>query len=123
MGRIGEKKLLNFKKFAIQAAQAASDKKGENIVILNVKKLTSVGDYFIIVSVNSLPQAQAVKDEIEERLGQHGIALLNRQQQLSKRWILLDFGGMIVHIFVKESREFFNLERLWSKATKVKWEK
>lgn len=111
-----------YRKIAVAAATAASDKKGEQIVILDVRKLTPITNYFVIVSVHSQPQAQAVKDEVEDRLDALGAELRNRQQQLSRRWFLLDFNGIIVHIFIKESRGFYNLERLWSKAAKVKWE-
>jgi ribosome-associated protein len=106
---------LNYKKPAILAAEAAS--------VLDVRKLTPITDYFVIVTVNSQPQAQAVRDEIESRLTGLGMTLRNRQQQLSKLWLLLDFDGIIAHIFIKDAREFYNLERLWSKAVKVKWEK
>lgn len=112
-----------YKKPAILAAEAASEKKGENIIVLDVRKLTPVTDYFVIVTVNSQPQAQAVKESITDSLADQGIELRNRQQQLSKRWLLLDFAGILVHIFIKDAREFYNLERLWSKAVKVKWEK
>lgn len=112
-----------YKKPAILAAEAASDKKSEDIVVLDVRKLTPITDYFVIVTVNSQPQAQAVRDEMESRLKNLGMTLRNRQQQLSKRWLLLDFDGIIAHIFIKDAREFYNLERLWSKAVKVKWEK
>ena len=112
-----------YKKAALLAAAAASDKKSENIIVLDVRKLTPVTDYFVIVSVNSQPQAQAVKEAIGDSLSDQGIELRNRQQQMSKKWLLLDFAGVIVHIFIKEAREFYNLERLWSKAVKVKWEK
>jgi ribosome-associated protein len=114
---------LLYKKPAILAAEAASDKKSEDIIVLDVRKLTPITDYFVIVTVNSQPQAQAVRDEIESRLTGLGMTLRNRQQQLSKLWLLLDFDGIIAHIFIKDAREFYNLERLWSKAVKVKWEK
>ena len=112
-----------YKKPAILAAEAASAKKSEDIIVLDVRKLTPFTDYFVIVTVNSQPQAQAVREAIADSLADHGVELRNRQQQLSKRWVLLDFAGVLVHIFIKEAREFYNLERLWSKAVKVKWEK
>ena len=114
---------MHYKKPAILAAEAASAKMGEDIVVLDVRKLTVVTDYFVIVTVNSLPQAQAVRDEMEDSLTELGMTLRNRQQQLSKRWLLLDFDGVIAHIFIKDAREFYCLEKLWSKAVKVKWEK
>jgi ribosome-associated protein len=119
--RIGEKSLL-YKKLAVAAARSAADKKAEAITVLDVRKLTAATDYFVIVTVNSVPQAQAVRNEVEDSLYIFGAELRNRRQQSSTRWMLLDFSGVIVHIFIKEARHFFNLERLWSKATKVKWE-
>jgi len=114
---------LLYKKAALLAAEAASEKKGEDIIVLDVRKLTPITDYFVIVTVNSQPQAQAVREAIADSLIDQGIDLRNRQQQLSKRWLLLDFAGVLAHIFIKDAREFYNLERLWSKAVKVKWEK
>ena len=113
---------MNYKKPALLAAEAASAKKSEDITVLDVRKLTPITDYFVIVTVNSQPQAVAVKEAITDSLADHGVELRNRQQQLSKRWLLLDFAGILVHIFIKDAREFYNLERLWSKAVKVKWE-
>lgn len=114
---------MHNKKLARLAALAADRKKGENIVVFDVRKLTPLADFFVLVTVHSLPQAHAVQDEVEGQMEGYGIELRNRQQQLSKRWVLLDFSSIVVHIFIKEAREFFNLERLWSKAVLVKWER
>lgn len=114
--------MLQNKKIARLAARAADKKKGENIVVLDVRKLTPLADFFVLVTVHSLPQAQAVRDEVETELENYGLELRNRQQQMSKRWVLLDFGSIILHLFIKEAREFFNLERLWSKSVPVEWE-
>ena len=111
-----------YKKLAVAAARSAADKKAEEITVLDVRKMTAATDFFVIVTVNSWPQAQAVKSEVEDKLYVFGAELRNRRQQSSTRWMLLDFSGVIVHIFIKEARHFFSLERLWSKATKVKWE-
>lgn len=108
-----------YKKLAILAAEAASAKKSEDIIVLDVRKLTPITNYFVIVTVNSQPQAQAVREAVEDSLADQGIELRNRQQQMSKQWLLLDFSGILVHIFIKEAREFYSLEKLWSKAVKV----
>ncbi len=97
-------------------AKAASDKKAKDITILDMQNISMVTDYFIICSANSTTQVQAIADNIEEKLEESGIKLLHKEGYREGRWILLDYGTCVVHIFVEEDRNFYNLERLWGDA-------
>ncbi len=90
-------------------------KKGIDFKVIDIKELSSIADYFVIVSGNSQTQVSALADEIEERLDKEGVCLENLDGKNSARWILLDYGDIIVHVFHKDERAYYNLERLWSK--------
>lgn len=94
--------------------QACEDKKGINLKELNISNLTTIADYFVIVSGNSSIQAQSIADEIEERMSQAKYQQISKDGYQSGRWILLDFVDIIVHVFHKEERDYYNLERLWT---------
>lgn len=97
----------------------ADDKRAFNIEILYVSNLTSIADYFVICSGNSERQTIAIADAIDDKLHKEGYELRAKEGHRSGRWILLDFGDIIVHIFHKEDREFYNLERLWIDGKKL----
>ncbi|KNF09431.1 ribosomal silencing factor RsfS [Gottschalkia purinilytica] len=92
---------------------SADDKKGFDIKVLDISRLTTLSDYFVIISGNSQRQVMSISDEIEEKMSEQGYELLQKEGYQSGKWILLDFGDIIVHVFYKEDREFYNLERLW----------
>jgi len=100
--------------------EASLDKKAFNIKILDIKELTTVADYFVIVSGNSTIQTTTIADEIEEKMLEKGYELLSKEGYQSARWILLDFGDIIVHVFHREDREFYNLEKLWADSKELK---
>ena len=97
-------------------AAAASDKKARDIVILNMQGISFVTDYFVICSANSTSQVQAIADNIEEKLDQQAIKLLHKEGYREARWVLLDYGSCVAHVFVEDDRRFYNLERLWGDA-------
>ena len=99
------------------AAIAAADKKAFMIDVLKVAELTSIADYFLICSTSSERQAMAVCEAIEERLRDTlGVRPSLIEGKSSGRWILLDYGDFVVHVFLEESRKFYRLERLWGDA-------
>jgi ribosome-associated protein len=104
---------------ALDAASAAADKKAKNIVILNIHELTPMADYFVICSANSGTQIDAIAQSVEERLESLGIVCKGIEGKDESRWVLMDFGDIIVHIFRPEEREFYNLERLWGDAKQL----
>lgn len=103
----------NFNTIAEWVAAAASDKKAQDIQILNVEGVSMVTDYFVICSANSTTQVQAIADHIEDKLEEKGVKLSHKEGYREGRWILLDFGGCVAHVFVNEERTFYNIERLW----------
>lgn len=98
------------------AIGAASEKKAQNIVVMNMEKVFPVTDYFLIASGKSTIQVQAVADSIEEKMDQAGIPCLHKEGYREGRWVLLDYGDLVAHIFVDEERQFYNLEQLWASA-------
>lgn len=100
-------------------SKACDDKKAFDVKVLDISKLSSIGDYFVIASGNSTTQVVAIADEVEEKMAKSGFELLQKEGQNSARWVLLDFGDIIVHVFHKEDRKFYNLERLWADSHKI----
>ena len=99
--------------------EIASDKKGNDIVMLRTAELTTMADFFVIASGRSDRQVQALAGAIVDELRDEGIRPLGTEGRASARWVLLDFGSVIVHVFAPEEREFYGLERLWAKAAQV----
>lgn len=104
---------------AHRIVEIASDKKGSDIVMLRTAELTSMADFFVICSGRSDRQVQALAGAIVDELRDDGIRPLGIEGKASARWVLLDFGSVIVHVFAPEEREYYGLERLWSKAARV----
>jgi ribosome-associated protein len=99
---------------------AALDKKAFDLDVLSVGKVTSIADYFIICSGSSDRQTKAIADAIEEKMRElHSLKPRLSEGTSSGRWILLDFGDFIIHIFTDECRRFYSLERLWGDAPNV----
>ena len=95
------------------AAQAAIDKGGEDLVALNVSEPLPLVDIFRLVTGNSERNVAAIADEIEDRLIESGHKRVRREGRAEARWVLLDFGDLIVHVFHQEERVYYGLERLW----------
>ena len=104
---------------AHRIVEIASDKKGNDIVLLRTAELTTMADFFVIVSGRSDRQVQALAGAIVDELRDDGIHPLGVEGKQSSRWVLLDFGSVIVHVFAPDEREFYGLERLWGKAAQV----
>jgi len=107
------------KEKAFLCAGAALDHKAIDLVILEVKNLSSFTDYFIICSGNSDRQVQAIAAHIEEKLGKEGLRPLSIEGKREGRWVLLDYGDVVIHVFYQPVREFYDLERLWSDAPRI----
>jgi ribosome-associated protein len=102
------------------AAAAALDKKAYDLDVLAVGKLTSIADYFILTSAGNERQAQAIADNVVDKLrDEMGVKPLLVEGTVPGRWVLIDFGDFIVHIFTDEARRFYGLERLWGDAPNV----
>jgi ribosome-associated protein len=104
---------------AHRIVDVASDKKASDIVLLRTAEVTSMADYFVIASGRSDRQVQALSKAIVDELREEGIKPIGVEGLSSARWVLLDYGSVIVHLFAPEEREYYGLERLWSSATQV----
>lgn len=98
------------------AAEIILEKKGYDIKLLNLKKLSAIADYFLICSADSDVQVKAIADEIEKKLRKQGIKCYFKEGYDSLNWVLLDYFDLIVHIFKKDTRYFYNLEKFWGDA-------
>jgi ribosome-associated protein len=101
------------------AVEAAADKQAADIALLDVRKVCSFADYFVICSGESDRQISAIYDEVGHRLKHEGILPNHHEGTVDSGWLLLDFGDTIVHIFAPFERELYQLDELWSKATPV----
>jgi ribosome-associated protein len=101
------------------AVKAADDKKAENIVVLNMKGISLIADYFFICHGGSDKQVQAIAREIKEKVEEKGLFVKRMEGFDEARWILLDLGDVVVHVFHRDERSYYNLERLWGDAPTV----
>lgn len=101
------------------AAESAAEKKGENIVLLDMREVSTLCDWFLLVSANSSRRIDTILKAIDDRLSEVDVEPLNREGKDNHYWSLLDYGDFIVHIFQAHVREFYSLERLWSDAPKT----
>lgn len=98
---------------------AIDDKLGEDIAILNIGKVSSLCDYFVIATGSSQRQVKAIADNVEDELAKLGIEPKSKEGHGTQTWVLLDYGDVMVHIFNEENRGFYNLEKLWKDAPYV----
>ena len=92
---------------------ALDEKKGEDIKIIDIHNVSVIADYFVIASGTNSNQVQAIVDNVEEQLGRAGFEAKQIEGNRNSSWILMDYGDIIVHIFSKEDRLFYDLERIW----------
>lgn len=107
------------KKMVKIAYQALDEKKGEDIKIINLEGISVLADYFIIANGTNSSQVQALVDNVEEELHKAGYSLKQREGYSNGNWVLLDFGDLIVHIFDRENRLFYDLERIWRDGKEI----
>ncbi|OGI20191.1 MAG: ribosome silencing factor [Candidatus Melainabacteria bacterium RIFCSPHIGHO2_02_FULL_34_12] len=108
------------------AANAAEEKKGENILLLDVSRLTVVSSCFLIITAKSQPQIQAIASNIEEELSKLNYKLISKEGFVDSNWVVLDFGDLVVHIMTEKERNYYKLERFWSNARTIdqkQWKK
>lgn len=98
------------------AAQTAHEVKADNVLVLDVKELTTVCDYFVIASAPTRIQTKDIARKMEEALEENGVNKLRIQGRDEASWILLDYGMVVIHVFLTQEREFYDLEGRWSEA-------
>ena len=107
---------------AVAAARAAADKQADRIVVLDVRELIVITDFFIIVSGTNERQVKTIAEDVEKALRDLGAKPVRREGEAGASWLLLDFIDVVVHVFEEEERDFYDLERLWSDAPRLDWE-
>ena len=109
-------------RLAALAARAASSKQGEATVILDVRELITITDYFVITSGSSERQVWTIAEEVEKQLKEASVKPVRVEGEKGSRWVLLDFVDIVVHVFHEEEREYYRLENLWRDAPVVDWQ-
>lgn len=114
---LGERRCLidSFER-ALKAWSFAKEKNAENPLILEIKDLSSIADYFIILTAESERQAKAIADEIVEQFKRIGVRPLGIEGEETAKWILVDYGDIVIHIFMSQTRDYYELERVWRDA-------
>ncbi len=110
---------MDSKQLANNVADFIFNKKGFDVKILDLRQLTAMADYFVICSADSDTQVKAIADEIDKNLKDEGIRLWHKEGYKGLNWVLLDYVDVVVHIFKKDVRTYYNLERLWGDAPSV----
>lgn len=111
--------MLNAKEVAYQVTKALDSKKGMDIKLLKIDKVSSLADYFLICTGTSNTHVKTLCDYAEETMENLGETLLGREGHRGNSWELLDYGAVVVHVFTQEAREFYSLERLWADAEEI----
>ncbi len=104
---------------AKKIAAALSNRKGEDIRVIGVRDLTILADYFVFASGTSNPHLRALTEEVEFKMSELGIEPKQIEGKNSDRWLVLDYGDVVVHIFHTETRDYYRLERLWSDGEEI----
>ena len=104
---------MDGKEIVLKAAKALYDKKAQDIVALDVSKLTVITDTMLIATGRNVLQIKAFADEVEDKMAEAGVPLLRKDGHQDARWVVLDFGTALVHLFHTQEREFYRLEKLW----------
>jgi len=115
-------RLMNARDIAVFAARTADEKKGVDIVIYDLQGLSDVADYFVITTAQSKAQSRAICETIARELKSCGVHRLGQEGNAGGQWVLLDYGGCVIHVFSPALRDYYALESLWGDAPKVDWE-
>ncbi|MBR0143328.1 MAG: ribosome silencing factor [Clostridia bacterium] len=101
------------------ACRAADSKMATDIEALDIRELTTIADYFVILTGSSAAQIRAITEEIERKLKEAGETPLSVEGLSASSWVLMDYGSVVIHVFRKEMREFYAIERLWNDAPRI----
>ena len=110
---------MNAEQLLRQAVMTLDKHKGEELIALKVSAVTSIADYFLLATGTSATNVRSLSDYVEEELAKQGKRPLRSEGYQAGNWITLDYGDVLVHIFRRETREFYDLERLWADAEKI----
>ena len=107
---------METKDIAQKIAAAANDKKAKDILLLNMEGLSPVTDFYVICSAGNSTLVKAIADNIEDKLAEAGVHPTHKEGYADARWVLLDYGDVVAHVFLEEERDFYNFEQLWADA-------
>lgn len=107
---------METKDIAQKIAAAANDKKAKDILLLNMEGLSPVTDFYVVCSASNSTLVKAIADNIEDKLAEAGVHPTHKEGYADARWVLLDYGDVVTHVFLEEERDFYNLEQLWADA-------
>lgn len=110
---------MNSKIFAEKIADLVFNKKGYDVRLIDLRSLSTFADFFVICSADSDTQVKAIADEIDKSLRDEGIKCWHKEGYMALSWVLLDYVDVVVHVFKKEAREFYNIEKLWGDAPTI----
>lgn len=108
--------MAEIKELVLNAVNSIEEKKGSEIKILNISKISPLADYFILATGSNVNQMHAICDEVCENFSKIGVHPKQIEGYQTGNWILIDFGDFMIHLFQKEAREFYNLDRIWKDA-------
>ena len=111
--------MLTPKEIAYEVTKALDAKKGQNIKLLKIDRVSSLADYFLICTGTSSTHVKTLCDAVEETMDEAGEPMLSREGHRGGTWVLMDFGSLVVHVFTAEARKFYDLERLWQDGHQV----
>ena len=111
--------MLSAREVALEVTKALDEKKGIDIKVLRIEKISSIADYFVICTGTVNTHVKTLCDYAEYTLEQLGESMLGREGHRGNSWELLDYGSVVVHVFTEEARKFYDLERLWADAEVV----
>lgn len=113
---------MNSLELAKRAAAILDDKKADKINVIKIEDISTIADYFVVVSGTSSTHVRALSDELEEKLKEEGVSPTRVEGYRSNSWVLLDYSSVVVHVFTGEAREFYDLDRLWADGIKMDWQ-
>lgn len=111
--------MMTSQQMAEKIVEVLANKIGKDIKLLKIDSITVIADYFVICTANSTTQIKTLCDEVERVMEENGEHVLHREGYRSGGWVLLDYGCVVVHVFMEETRQFYGLERLWADAKDV----
>ncbi|HYF50561.1 MAG TPA: ribosome silencing factor [Planctomycetota bacterium] len=114
---------MNGRDIALFAARIADEKKGTDIVCYNLKGMSDITDYLVIVTAHSKAQIRAIVESIHKELKQLGVRKIGREGSETGQWILLDYADCVIHVFSPQLREYYGLESVWGDAPKLEWQR
>ena len=103
-------------------AQLASEKKGDNIILMDMRKVSAICDWFVVATANTSRRLNAISNTIQRKLSKENLAPLHVEGSNNPNWVLLDYEDVVVHVFRKEVREFYSLEKLWTGVSIKRYE-